>query len=322
MTQAILQSTWVKSADLACNLCGAHDAEAFIPSTLDRVGRANWSAYACTSSGYGRHGPIVRCRRCGFVYANPRPNDDEVLDLYNAVEDPLYVAERAGRILTFEHHLKPMTAFTGPADGRLLLDVGAYTGVFVDIAAQHGWNAWGVEPSTWAVEQAREQGLQMVLGTLEEADFPAERFDVITMWDVIEHVTDPLATLSAAWQRLEPGGYLVVHTMDLDSLFARLMGKRWPWFMEMHLTYFTRRTLQMMLEKAGFSVAWMGAQGRYLHAGYLASRVTALAPMFGHPLEWAVRTLKLQELPLRINLGDLFTTYARKRPPGAPTPRA
>ena len=307
-----------------CNLCGADSALEIIPSTLDEVARDTWSTYACTSSGYGRHGPIVRCRQCGLVYVTPRPTHDDVLDIYTAVKDPLYVAERAGRILTFEHHLKPMERFTGPAwaaDGgtsaaRRLLDVGAYTGVFVEIAAQHGWDAWGIEPSEWAVAEAREQGLQMVRGTLEEAlegaAFTPAGFSVVTMWDVIEHVDDPLATLQAAWRALEPGGYLIVHTMDLDSPFARLMGRRWPWFMEMHLFYFTRATLRKMLETAGFSVSWMGAQGRYLQAGYLAGRVTALFPRMGRALEWLVATARLKHRPLRVNLGDLFTTYARK----------
>ena len=307
-----------------CNLCGADDAVEIIPSTLDEVEKGAWSAYACTSSGYGRHGPIVRCRQCGLVYVTPRPNHDDVLDIYSAVKDPLYVAERAGRVLTFEHHLKPMERFTGPAlrtngeatRARRLLDVGAYTGVFVEIAAQHGWDAWGIEPSEWAVAEALRQGLQMVRGTLEEAletgTFAPSSFSVITMWDVIEHVDDPLGTLQAAWQALEPGGYLVVHTMDLDSLFARLMGKRWPWFMEMHLFYFTRGTLRSMLEAAGFTVSWMGAQGRYLQAGYLASRVTALFPRMGRLVERLVEATRLDGRPLRINLGDLFTTYARK----------
>jgi ubiquinone/menaquinone biosynthesis C-methylase UbiE len=231
------------------------------------------------------------------------------------VQDPLYVAERAGRILTFDHHLKPMELFTGPAAGRRLLDVGAYTGVFVEIAMQHGWNAWGIEPSAWAVEEARRNGLQMISGTLESAELADGSYAVVTMWDVIEHLTDPLGTLRAAWRALEPGGYLVVHTMDLDSLFAKVMGRRWPWFMEMHLYYFTRKTLQAMLEKAGFSVAWMGAQGRYLQAGYLSSRVTALSPRAGHYLEGVVGKLGLTNQPLRINLGDLFTVYARKSQP-------
>lgn len=295
-----------------CRLCGADDAELLIPSTLGRARRRrDWQAYACTNGGYGRHGPIVRCRRCGFVYANPRPKDGEVLDIYEAVKDPLYVEEREGRVLTFEHHLRPLERVTGPADGRPLLDVGAHTGVFVDIAARHGWDAWGVEPSVWAVEQARAQGLKMRLGTLESVAFAPASFDVVTMWDVIEHVPDPLGTLRAAGRVLKPGGLLVVHTMDLDSLFARLMGRRWPWFMEMHLCYFSRRTMAAMLEKAGFEAQWMGAQGRYLQAGYLASRVTALLPWAGRPLEALVSRLKLRKRTIRINLGDLFTTYAR-----------
>lgn len=295
-----------------CNLCGADDGHVRIPSTLNRGKRSEWNAYACTSGGYGHHGPIVQCQQCGLVYANPRPRSGDVLDIYEAVEDRLYVEEREGRILTFEHHLRPMHKYTGPAQHRPLLDVGAHTGVFVDIAARHGWNAWGVEPSTWAVEQARKQGLHMELGTLESAGFPAEQFDVVTMWDVIEHVPDPQHTLAAAWRVLKPGGLLVVHTMDIDSLFSRLIGKRWPWYMEMHLFYFSRRTLAAILAKTGFDVLWMGAQGRYLHAGYLASRVTALTPALGRPLEKLVTRLKLRELPVRINLGDLFTTYAQK----------
>ncbi len=302
----------LQTEHIRCNLCGADDYKLHIPSTLNRKKQADWNAYACTNGGYGCHGPIVRCKHCGFVYADPRPQSGEVLDIYEAVQDPLYVEEREGRVLTFEHHLRPLERLTGPGKGRRLLDVGAHTGVFVDIATRHGWDAWGVEPSTWAVEQARAQGLKMHLGTLEDADFPAGHFSVVTMWDVIEHVPDPFSTLQSAWRVLEPNGLLVIHTMDISSLFSRLMGRHWPWYMEMHLFYFSRHTLRQMLDKAGFRVLWMKAQGRYLQAGYLASRITALAPAIGTPLESLTTRLKLRKVPLRINLGDLFTTYARK----------
>jgi len=234
------------------------------------------------------------------------------MDLYAAVEDPLYVEEREGRILTFEHHLRPMERYTGPAAGRTLLDVGAHTGVFVEIAARHGWDAWGVEPSHWAVEQARTRGLQMWTGTLQTAQIADQSFSVVTMWDVIEHLTDPLRTLQEAWRVLEPDGWLVIHTIDIESLFARLMGPRWPWLMEMHLYYYSQQTMVRMLEKAGFHVVWKGAQGRYLRAGYLASRLALLMPPLGKPLAWLITTLRLRGVPVRINLGDLFTTYAQK----------
>jgi 2-polyprenyl-3-methyl-5-hydroxy-6-metoxy-1,4-benzoquinol methylase len=271
-----------------------------------------WQAFACTHSGYGRHHTIVQCRQCGLVYANPRGDAQELQDTYEAVEDPLYVQERKGRVLTFERHLRPLEAITGPPAARPLLDVGAYTGVFVEIAARHGWDAWGLEPSFWAVEQARSRGLQVIHGTLEGADLEPGRFDVVTLWDVIEHLGDPYGSLRQVHRFLKPGGLVVLHTIDIDSLFARLMGARWPWLMEMHLYYFSRRTLRAMLTQCGFEVIRDGPQGRYLRAGYLAERACALFPAIGLPAKWLVTQLKLDGLALPVNLGDLFTAYARK----------
>ena len=146
-----------------CNLCGADDTVVRYPSTLQRPRtRRDWLAFACTYDGYGRHQTIVRCRQCGLVYTNPRDGNQDILDSYEAVQDPLYVEEREGRVLTFERHLHPLERITGSPNGRPLLDVGCYTGVFVEIAERHGWDAWGVEPSRWAVEQAQARGLMVM----------------------------------------------------------------------------------------------------------------------------------------------------------------
>ena len=293
-----------------CNLCGADDATVVFPSTLAEG--SDWRAFRCTHSGYGSHPPIVKCRRCGLVYTDPRPDGRDILETYQAVEDPLYIEEREGRVLTFEHHLRPLERLTGQPEGRPLLDVGAYTGVFVEIAGQHGWDAWGVEPSGWAVEQARSRGLHVVQGTLDTADLPTGHFAVVTMWDVIEHLTDPHGALLQAHRLLRPGGLLVVHTIDIESLFARLMGPRWPWLMEMHIYYFSRSTMRRMLSDCGFHVVSDRPQGRYLRLGYLMNRVGALLPVLGRPAEWVVSRLGLRGTAVRINLGDLFTAYARK----------
>jgi len=301
-----------------CNLCGADDTVVRYPSTIKQGERGDWRAFRCTHSGYGRHHPIVQCQQCGLVYTDPRPDGHDIVETYQAVEDPLYLEERAGRVLTFERHLKPLERLTGSPDGRPLLDVGCYTGVFVEIAARHGWDAWGVDPSRWAVERAQARGLHVLQGTLETADLLEATFDVVAMWDVIEHVTDPRGVLQQAYRLLKPGGLVVVHTMDIDSLFARLMGARWPWLMEMHIYYFSRRTLRVMLEKCGFQVLSDRPQGRYLRLGYLMNRVGALAPPVGRPAEWLVTRLGLRGLAVPVNLGDLFTAYARK-PGSAPT---
>jgi 2-polyprenyl-3-methyl-5-hydroxy-6-metoxy-1,4-benzoquinol methylase len=296
-----------------CNLCGADDTIVHYPSTIkEHAAEGEWKAYACTHSGYGRHHTIVQCRECSLVYTNPRLDPHDIADTYEAVEDPLYLEEREGRVLTFEHHLKPLERVAGPSGGRPLLDVGCHVGIFVEIAARHGWDAWGLEPSRWAVEQAQARDLHVVQGTLDTADLPEAHFDVVTMWDVIEHLTDPRGVLKQVYRLLKSQGLVVVHTIDIDSLFARLMGARWPWLMEMHIYYFSRRTLRAMLEKCGFEVISDKPQGRYLRLGYLMNRVGALMPFVGRPAEWIVTRMGLRGVAVPVNLGDLFTVYARK----------
>lgn len=296
-----------------CNLCGADDTFVRYPSTLHSSNEGEAAAFACTSNGYGRHHTIVQCRRCGLVYTNPRLDGDQISSNYIVVEDQLYLEERAGRVLTFEHHLRPMERLTGKPNGRRLLDVGCHIGIFVEIAERHGWDAWGVDPSRWAVEQGRARGLNVLQGTLDTVDFPPETFDVVTLWDVIEHVMDPQATLRQAHRLLKPGGLLVVHTIDIESPFARMLGGRWPWLMEMHIYYFSRRTLRMLLERCEFDVLKMCTQGRYLRLGYLANRIGVLAPWIGRPAERLVTRLGLRGVVVPVNLGDLFTAYAVAR---------
>ena len=296
---------------VTCNLCGHDDTRVRFPSTLpEGTPPQNVEAFRCTSPGYGRHHTIVKCQNCGLIYTNPRFTGDEILDSYAAVEDPLYLEERDGRVLTFERHLRPLEKIKAPP-GKLV-DVGAYTGVFVEIAAQHGWEAYGVEPSQWAVEQARARGLHMIEGTLASPELANASCDVVTMWDVIEHVADPFGELTQADRLLKPGGLLVVHTMDIDSGFARLMGGRWPWLMEMHIYYFSRRTLKHMLEKAGFTVIRIEPQGRYLRLGYFATRIGGFSPLLGRLLSKVFRVLHVNEMPVPLNFGDLVTAYALK----------
>ncbi len=297
---------------VVCELCGSNRPRLRFPSTLSAGKEVDLSAYRCTSSGYGQHHAIVECLECGLVYANPRYDSGEILSKYEAVQDPLYVEEREGRVLTFERHLRPLEKIAPPGHGRRLLDVGCHAGVFVEIAARHGWDAWGVEPSHWAAARARQDGLQVVEGTLASADLQDASFDVITLWDVIEHVEHPLAEVREVFRLLKPGGVVAVHTMDLDSAFARLMGRRWPWLMEMHIYYFTRRTLAALLEKAGLRVIAVHSQGRYLRLGYLSTRVAAFNRPLGRVVGWLFDRLRLSERAIPINLGDLVTMYARK----------
>lgn len=294
-----------------CNLCGCDDTRLLFPSTIpDDQLPDTVEAFRCTSSLYGKHFNIVRCRKCGLGYTNPRLTAAEIMRAYEGVQDPLYVAEYDGRALTFKKHLQRVQALKSPP-GRLL-DIGAYSGVFVEAARAHGWDAWGLEPCRWAVEQARARGLSMLEGSLDTIDIEEQSFDVVTMWDVIEHVADPLAQLRQVRRILKPGGLAVVHTMDLDSTFAKLMGSRWPWLMEMHVYYFTPLTLGRMAEEAGLKVVKARAEGRYLRLGYVATRIGGINRFVGRLAAGVLKVCGLREVAIPLNFGDLFTLYATR----------
>jgi 2-polyprenyl-3-methyl-5-hydroxy-6-metoxy-1,4-benzoquinol methylase len=298
--------------EVSCNLCGRDDWRVRFPSTTHSATDLNVDLFRCTTPDYGSHAQIVECNHCGLVYANPRWSADELEAAYAAVEDETYVSEREGREITFEKHLRALEQYTGPANGRSLLDVGAYIGVFVETALAAGWQAEGVEPSAWAVAQARQRHLTVHPGTLSSPELNGRRFDVITLWDVIEHVADPMSELQQAFDLLEPGGWLAVHTMNIDSLTARIMGARWPWLMDMHLYYFSQATLSAMLSKVGYEVMWSGTQGRYLRLGYLGSRLRGMNKTAGTLAGTVIDRLALDRIAIPVNSGDLFTVYGRR----------
>jgi 2-polyprenyl-3-methyl-5-hydroxy-6-metoxy-1,4-benzoquinol methylase len=236
----------------------------------------------------------------------------ELVDLYAAVVDETYLEERAGRELTFRRHLDHLESRVSIDGPRRLLDIGCHIGVFLEEAEARGWEAWGVEPSRWAVEQARARSLQVIQGTLADAALPDGYFDVATLWDVIEHLPDPMRELRRVAGLLRPGGWVCIHTIDVGSFFARVMGRRWPWLMEMHVYYFSRDTLAAMLERANFRVIETSARGRVLRLSYILSRLTPYSATLAGTLRRGVDALGLAHYPVPVNFGDLFTIYARK----------
>ncbi len=172
-----------------CPLCGADDYHVRFEDRLVGVSVDPQRHYTSTSSAYGEHGRIVECRSCDLVYMNPRPHHQSVQDNYSAVEDTRYLDEEQGRVETFTESLEHVAEFM--PSGRML-DVGCHVGTFLTIAEQHGFQVAGVEPSTWASEIARGRINGPVhRGAVEDAPLPEGGYDVITLWDVIEHLPDP-----------------------------------------------------------------------------------------------------------------------------------
>lgn len=234
--------------------------------------------FRITDARYGTTLTLLRCGRCGFVFADAREMP-ELVSLYERLDDPDYEAGAANRTLQMRWLLDLLKRHK--PEGGTLLEIGAGSGLLVGEAKRRGLDAYGVEPSRSLVEQARRAGVELIQGTFPHPGLAGRRFDQILLVDVIEHVDDPHALLEACRKALAPGGLLMVVTPDLDSVPARLLGRRW-WHLRLaHVGYFGGRTLAMLAQRAGLRVLARRRARWFFPIRYLAERVAVYLPVGG-----------------------------------------
>jgi len=245
--------------ETTCNLCGADNAE-LVYVEKDRLMKLPGSFR------------LVRCRQCGLFYLNPRPTPEEMGSYYPQEYIPYAVAQEHSR--TRMHYLNRSYGNQKRAraigalrpQGGKLLDVGCASGEFLHIMGQVGiWDVEGLDISLDATQVARERyGLRVFIGELKTAAYPTASFDVVTLWDVIEHLHDPKSTLDEVQRILKPGGLLVMSTPNLQSWDARLFGPYWAGLdAPRHLFVFSPQTLGRLLNVTGFRVDRMRNLNQY-----------------------------------------------------------
>ncbi len=258
-----------QSADLTCNCCSSTSAEKLF-----------------SKNGFD----LVRCTNCGLAYiANP-PNEEEVVALYTAKTD--YHArlldpasdEFARMASVARQHMRLLRKFRSDLSSLRVLDIGCSSGLFLAEAKKAGMEAHGAELSPETARFAAAYfGLAVHPGDWRDAGYVPGSFDIITLFDVIEHLPDPMAELEAILPLLKPGGLLLQSTPDIDGLFPRLSYKLantldyWPHpEPPHHLFQFSTTTLSAMVEKAGYRATQ--AERISLPLGY----------SFGTPASWKI----------------------------------
>lgn len=244
---------------------------------------------------------VVGCLTCDLLYVNPRPRADLMLEGYAEAEDPLFAAQNEARIRGFRKTLEGVVKSLGISpQGKRVLDVGCAGGAFLVAAREMGFSVTGVEPARWMAANGRENyRLDIRDGILEPGAFEDHSFDLITLWDVIEHLPQPLETLKTVRALLKQDGVLLVNYPDIGTLAARALRRRWPFWLSVHLIYYTRKTMTEQLRRAGFSTLWFESFWPVLPLGYVAQR----AAPYGKPLQWLQRTIQA------LGIGKLWLTY-------------
>lgn len=301
-----------------CDLCGGNEAR-FVLATprLD--------------------GPLVRCRGCGLLYVivaqsarvgemNGAPSADRSPTESLLAADEMRRLSALARELALvepqveesEGHWREMTAAERLADlrrfvaGGRLLEIGCATGEML-AAANSSFAVTGVEADAASSNVARACGLECVSGTLFDARFPDEHFDVAALYHVIEHLPSPRRALDELHRILRPGGWLVIETPNIATPWFRLLGARWRQFIPDHCFFFAPETLRRLLTETGFETRELRTVGKAMSVRLFVSRLGRYHRSLARAAASLTHQFELNDRTLRLNLGDVMRVYARRR---------
>jgi len=246
---------------------------------------------ACSAEAGGRFragGVEIRvCAVCGLAWRAAFPEAAELAALYGddylerwGIDGPERLSQvRAMKQATYRALFRDICAHRSA--GRLL-DLGCAMGFLLGVARDLGFEVRGLDLNAAAIEAARREfGDRVHAGPLDEHAFPGERFDVVTLIDVLEHVPDPRALLATVRERLEPQGIVVAVLPDAGSWTRRILGRRWPHYNAEHLYYWSAPCLERFLEREGWEVR---ALRRGLRKTFTAHYLDRYARRVGRPL--------------------------------------
>ncbi|MGH3426274.1 MAG: class I SAM-dependent methyltransferase [Mycobacteriales bacterium] len=204
-----------------------------------------------------RRAHLVRCRNCGLVLAGRHPTDAELARKYGDYSRADYDSP-----ITRLRYRELLDSFEPYRRTNRILDMGCGIGFFLEEARRRGWEAHGSEFEARAVEINRSKGLHCVQAPIGPDTFEPSGFDVITAFEVVEHLRDPFSEATSIAHALRPGGLFYCTTPNFGSLSRRLLRARWSVIAyPEHLSYFTPSTLRSWLRRFGFAPVGVTTSG-------------------------------------------------------------
>ena len=205
---------------------------------------------------------IVSCKSCGFKFTNPRPQDSVLGNYYKAESYVSHTNSKKGIVnklyhIVRNHTLKKKISLISSYVSRgTILDYGCGTGMFLAACKRGGWDTFGMEPDDDARKIASEQGLNLFSDKIRMQTYITDKqFDAITLWHVLEHVTDMPETLAFFKQKLKLNGVLVIAVPNHVSYDAQYYNEHWAAYdVPRHLHHFELKSMKSLLESVGFQL--------------------------------------------------------------------
>ena len=273
--------------------------------------------FSCSSVLTESDSPAVYdCLNCGLTQVSVDTFPKDIAEYYIYSEDKEYLHNRDVKVKTFSRAFRKIEPFFPTENNVRVLDIGSYFGIFLKMLSKPRFDCLGIEPSRYAADYCMNQtGIAVFRGDLEaylRENSNSKQFNVITAWDVLEHVEVPSEFLLQVNGLLAPDGVFVFSTICIDSLVARILGRRWPWILPMHVTYFNKRILSTMLYECGFEILQVGNHVHYARLSYIVSACTNIAPSLLHGFIRSIAKVFPRSAIIPVALGDVRMYVCRK----------
>lgn len=192
---------------------------------------------------------LCKCLSCGFVFSRRVPTKDELNEHYMGYGRNDYLSP-----VTIKRYNELLDRFEKYRKTNRILDVGCGIGYFLEEAKKRNWEVYGTEYTDVAVEICKNKGISMQNGVLDPSHYDTESFDVITSFEVIEHINNPKEELASFYRLLRKGGAVYVTTPNFNSLLRYRLKETYDMICyPEHLSYYTPKTLRHVFRKAGFA---------------------------------------------------------------------
>jgi len=292
---------WVERS--RCPICQSKNIRSFKKASFN-PNDIQASNFKITDSHYGSLWNFSRCQDCDFVFSNPILSEADIRNFYEHLEDDEYHLEAEGRSKNFKKILKRLGKI--PIPGNRLLDIGAASGIFLKLARDQGYQVFGIEPSQYLADEARNRyGIHLFPGTVE--GFTSQKpFSLITLLDILEHLVEPDQFMKKVAGLMEKQGVLVIVTPDVSSLAAKIFNKHWWHYRIAHLNFFNKKSLSILLGNHGFEILSLHRYAWHFSAFYLISRI------FPGLKEKKPLQKILKKVHLKLQFFDSWEIYAEK----------
>jgi len=295
---------------VACPVCHSQLTNLSYSAKIKKKVAANNNLKSSGSAKGGRN--IYKCSDCEVYFCHPLPKQDKLLEEYDSSHDQAFVSQNEFRYYTFNLHFQRILSKLGLNTKDLYItDIGAATGVFLKVANDLGIAGCGYEANKWLVQYGRtEYNVNINQGSIDNFTPFLDKLNVVSLWDVLEHLSDPYTELKSLSSQLKSKSLIIISLPSTYSRNFKLLKWRWPMHLNVHLYYFNKKSLDRLFSSCGFRMIYSAKYGQRFSLGYLIYRaIMILFPNVSVNFFWS-NTI-FNRMPITYSVGQRIYLFEK-----------